>query len=548
MGVRTIKRQSFVKGAMILAAANAVSKILGAVFKIPITYILKEEGMAIFNSAMQVYIMVLTLILCGTPIAVSKMVAERLALKKESDVHKIIRISEILLSVCGVLGSAVLFFGADFFAYCMKDSQIVYAVKAISPSVFFVSLGLVYKGYCQGTQNMIPTAVSQVTEAVIKLTAGYALAVYFMKCTTAVTSAGAVFGITVGEIAATFILLIMYVSDKRDTKNETGNTKSNLSTRVVVAELLKLAVPLTAATSVGSVLSTVDIGMIRSRLQAAEFTAAAAQNMLCRYGGFTDVFDGLEKTLRISDEGARWLYGAYSGYALTVFHLPPGIVGTLGVSILPVIAGAFAVGNMKKVSNSVQFALKIAVITALPCAVGMFILSAPILQLLFKNTASSQLLTVIAPCVVTVCVVTVSSSVLQAAGKVAVPFVNMLIGSAVKLTAIYFLTAVPEINILGAPIATNLDYLTIAVLDMYAVKKITGVKYDMVGIFVKPTAAVGVMGFIVWAMYAPILSFTGSNAAAVFTAATAGAAAYAIMLVLTGTIRMSEIKSLFRKI
>lgn len=545
MGVRVIKRQSFVKGAIILVAANAVSKILGAVFKIPITYILKEEGMAIFNSSMQVYVMVLTLVLSGTPAAVSKMVAEKLALGKELDVHKIVRVSEIMLSVCGLIGSMVLFFGADCFAYFMKDAKTVYAIKAISPSVFFVSLGLVYKGYCQGTQNMIPTAVSQVTEAVIKLAVGYAVARYLISYSVNITSAGAMLGITVGEIVATFILLVMYLPDKRETKIRFKSVKSDLGTGAVVSEILKLTLPLTLASSVGSILSVIDIGMIRTRLRAAKFTVLTAQNLLERYGGFTNVFDGLEKTLKISEEGARWLYGSYSGYALTVFHLPPGIVGTLGVSILPVIAGAFAVGDMKKISNSVQLALRIAITVALPCSVGMLVLAEPILDLLFKNTASSQMLTVIAPCVVSVCIVTISSAVLQATGNVLTPFVNMLIGSAVKLLAVYFLTAVPQINILGAPIATNMDYLTVAVLNMYSVGKIAKIKYNIDAIFIKPTAAAAVMGFVMWAMYAPIMSAAESNAAALLVAATAGAAAYAMMLMLTGAIRMSEIKGLF---
>lgn len=540
-----IKKQSFVKGAMILVVANAISKILGAVFKIPITYILKEEGMAIFNSTMQVYIMVLMLVLSGAPVAISKMVAENLALGRKGNVHKIMRVAEFLLAVCGLIGSIVLFFGAEFFAYAMHDEKIVLAVRVIAPSVFFVALGLAYKGYYQGTQNMIPTAVSQVTESVIKLIAGYAFAMYLINYNVQTASAGATFGITVGEIIATFILLVMYLPDKWKSKN--GDTKSE-NRRKILKDILKIAVPLTLAASVSSMLSVVDISMIRSRLQVVEFTAETVQIFLNQYSGFTYVFDDIGNTLRISEEGARWLYGAYSGYALTILHLPPGIVGTLGVSILPVIAGAYAVGDIKKISSSVQLALRIAILAALPCAVGMLLLSEPILELLFRNTASAELLTVAAPSVVMICIAGITSAVLQATGDVTVPFRNMLIGSAVKLATIYVLVARSEFNIMGAPISTNLDYLTVSVLNLYAIKKSMNISYDVKAVFVKPVMASAIMGTVVWLLREPVDIIMMGEPVGVLVVIAAGALAYAMALVLVGAIEMREIKGLFKRL
>lgn len=546
--MRIIKKQCFVKGAIILVTANAISKILGAVFKIPITYILKEEGMAIFNSTMQIYIMVLTLALSGAPIAISKLVAENTALERYSNVYKIVRVSEILMAILGIIGSAVLFIGAESFAEIVRDENTVLAIKAIAPSIFFVTLGLVYKGYYQGTQNMIPTAVSQVVEAVIKLVCGYGFAVWLINYAVGVTSAGAIFGITIGEVIATLILFLLYIPSKRDIKFIGRDIKNDESDFKILKNILMLALPLTLASGVGSVLSVVDISVIRTRLQQIRFDTVSAQNMISLYGTYTDVFDNIQQTLRLSENAASWLYGAYSGYALTIFHLPPGIVGALGVSILPVIAGAYAVKNWKKINVSIQLALRIAAIVALPCAVGMFVLAEPILHLLFKNTASAQMLRVISPCVLTVCVVTISSAVLQAMGKVIQPFINMLVGTAVKLVLMYILIVKPEINIIGVPIATNADYFAVAVLNLLAIKRITGAEYNLITIFIKPATATLIMGLVIWLLYEPLCFILMSEMYAALAVIAAGGVVYALSLIMTGAVSMRDINAIFKRI
>lgn len=542
-----IKKQSFVKGTIILVAANAVSKILGAVFKIPITYILDEEGMAIFNSAMQIYVMVLMLIISGLPVAISKLIAEQTALKNETNVHKIVRVSEMILVILGIMGSLILFFGAEIFANIMRDTKTVFAIQAIAPAVFFVAIGVVYKSYYQGIQNMTPTAISQVIESVIKLAAGYGIAVLLIEYNVQIKSAGAILGTTVGEVIATFILMLLYLPDRHKLKKN-GDTKTSMSTMTIVKKIVTVAVPLTFASGIGSILSVIDISMIRSRLQAIQFTEQTAQRLLSQYGGYTNLFDNVVNTLKMSEEGARWLYGAYSGYTLTIFYLPSGIVGALAVSILPVIAGAYAVGDIKKISYYVQLAMRIAVLIALPCSAGMFMLSEPILNLLFKNSASALMLTVISPCIMTVCLTTISTSVLQATGHIMIPFRNMLIGSALKLITIYFLIAEPQFNILGAPISTNIDYLAVSVLNIYAMGRLLNVRYNVIDVIVKPVFCTLVMGVIIWLLYVPVSAMLNSEIGGVLVVMAVGVVSYAMALFITRAIEMREIKGLFKRI
>ncbi|MCX7715430.1 MAG: polysaccharide biosynthesis protein [Clostridia bacterium] len=529
---------------MILIAANAISKILGAVFKIPLAYILQEEGMAIFNTAFQVYIMVLSFIISGIPLAISKMVAENMALLRENEAHKIIRVSEILLAAIGTAGSLILFFGAGLIASLMKDPETAYSIKAVAPAIFFVALGVVYKSYYQGVQNMFPTAVSQVVEAVIKLAAGYALAIYFINHRTGITSAAATFGVTIGEIVATFILLVMYLPHKRKIRLE----KASVRTVEILREIAKIAVPLIGAAGVSSILSVIDIAMIRARLQAINFTAESAHAIVLQYSNFTHVFDKLPISLKMGEEGARWLYGAYSGYALTIFHLPVGIVGTFGISILPVIAGAFALGDMKKASRSTQLAIRISLLVAFPCASGMLMLSKPMLYLLFRNTASAPLLSAIAPCVPTVCIVTITTAILQAAGKIMPPFRNMLVGMGIKLILTYVLVGMPQFNIMGAPISSNVEFLVVAVLNLCDVKKVIGVRYDLNSIILKPVVATVVMSVVMYMLYEPMCIIFANEIGGLAATVAAGSGAYVMMLVLLQAITWEEIGSLIRRI
>ncbi|MBR5270618.1 MAG: oligosaccharide flippase family protein, partial [Clostridia bacterium] len=278
-----MKKQSFVKGAIILMIANAISKILGAVFKIPLTYILQEEGMAIYNSAFGIYILFLSFIISGLPFAISKLVSEYNEKKEHNMVSAVISVSTALLLFIGFLGTIILYFGADFFALAMKEPRSVFAIKMIAPSVFFVALGCVYKNYFQGVSNMIPTAISQIVEALIKLCAGYMLAVYFIKTGTQAASGGATLGVSIGEALATLILFVFYIVLKKE-----HTRSSSLEKRVVLSKIGTIAIPLLFTSVISSMLSVMDTTLLRAKL--------------IEYGHSIDE--------------ARFIYGAYSGYAL----------------------------------------------------------------------------------------------------------------------------------------------------------------------------------------------------------------------------------------
>ena len=479
------EHHSFIKGTAILIFANAVSKILGAVFKIPLTYILQEEGMAIFNTAMGVYTTVLTLAVSGFPLALSRMCAEEYALSNYSGLKKSVRVATALMSVLGIIGTAVMFIFADFFANAMKDPKAGLAIRVIAPSVFFVAWGNVYKSYYQGSVNMIPTAVSQIIEAFVKLAAGIAAAFMLKNAVIGITAAGAISGITIGEIIATLILFGMYIPSVKALPY-IGAAKSR---RQICKSLASIAVPMLIFSCIIGSVELLDTATVRNGLLKIRFTPESAEKFLLMYSSYTDRFDDLQSTLKLNLDGARWLFGAYSGFALTLFHLPTGIIGALGTGVLPVISGGLAKKDYQLVKKTADTAFRLTMLIAMPSAFVLGFFSDRLLYLLFKNTASAMLLSRLAPCLVFLCAAQLATVILHASGRIFQPFVISMLGLAVKLFANFFLIPIPELNILGAVIGSCGEFVIVMILSLYLLKKHLGISPDFVGGFLKPLAA-----------------------------------------------------------
>lgn len=534
------KKQGLIQGTLILVAANAVSKILGAIFKIPLTYILQEEGMAVFNTAFSVYATVLTFLLSGMPMAISKMIAEALSLQRQGDARRIVTVSCLILSVLGLLGSSLLFWGADFFALAMKDPKAAESIRFLSPAVFFVALGTVFKSYYQGKVNMIPTAISQVAEAFIKLIAGYGLAVLFAGHGIETTAAWSIFGVTIGEIIATAILAVLYLPDWRKIRRIPART----SVRKICTALSCVAVPMMISAGIEAAMNIADLTMIRSQLLQVQFTPETAERFLLQFSSYTSIFDNLAETLCMDMDGARWLYGAYSGYALTVFHLPVGILATLSVTVLPVLSGALACGQQEKAERTARLSLRLVLLAGLPCAAVLALFAEPILALLFRNTASAPMLRLLSPCLIFICLSQILSTILNAADKTMHAIVHGLIGCGVKLLGNLILIHQPQLHILGAVLSADISYLVILLLDAAAVRRHTTLACPILPLVWKPLLSAAVMCGVMLLLYRPLCVVFAGEIPALFAALFVGAVSYGLMLVLTSAVHREELQIL----
>ncbi len=492
--MKEIKKQSFMEGAAVLVVAHLVVKIIGACFKIPLANILHETGMAFFTRAYNLYAAMFIMATAGLPVAVSKMVSESLAKKNYGESKKILRAAVILLTIIGAAGTCVLFFGARPFAEGAFNSPGSYlSIVAISPAILFISMLSAFRGYFQGHSNMIPTAYSEVLESVAKLVIGLAGAYFLMSVSVELAAAGAVFGVTLGGLFALLLLVFFYYKNKRSTP--TYNTTAARSTSTIFVKLLTIAVPITIGAAVMSLTNVIDTFMIGNRLQAISVTPDLFRTLTEFFGvNPQDAMVGAN----ISHEAADVMYGSYSGYAMSLFNLPPSIVTSISMSIVPAISAALAISNKSQARLLTESSIRITTIFSLPCAIGLAVLSTPILICLYNNARAQDTLTLLSLAIVFVCTVSVSTAILQAAGHVFIPVRNMLIGGLFKVVSNYVLIAVPALNIGGAPVSTFCCYLLIAGLNLMSIKKIIKPNFNVRDFIIKPFISALIMGLIVY--------------------------------------------------
>lgn len=532
-----MKPESFFKGTLILISANAISKILGAILKIPLTYILGEQGMAIYQTAFSVYIMLLSFITSGLPFAISRYTAQEQTLGRYGNIRFAHRFSFLIMAVFGLLASLIMFFGADFFALSMKDQKATFAIKAIAPSIFFVATGCVYKSCYQGYACQTPTAISQVIEAFTKLICGYFLASWFSVFSVKYSAGAAIFGVTIGEAVATLVLFLMYIPYRKNLQ-EKSRTHSR---RKIAKALISVAIPMTACSVVSGLLGLFDASVIRNQLANLTFSEATAEKFLSIYSPYTNIFDSLSAGGRLSSEGARWLYGAYSGYAATVFNLPIGVLASFGIAILPIVSSGIASKNYSGLFKTVSRAAKTILVISLPASAILFLFSKEILFILFKNSASYLMLSAMATILVPATLSQFLCSVLHATGNIMTPFKYVTVCNLIKVGLTYLLIPLPELNILGAIIASfaaNVIYLILTVLRL---KKDFGLSAVSLSDFLKICLSVLIMSGTAYLLLSPMLCIFSNLYIAFFIAILISLIAYAFSLMLFGAVKKEEI-------
>ncbi len=446
-----MKKQGVAYGAIILAVASVLVKVIGAVFKIPIGAILGPEGMASFSLAYNIYALFFVISTAGIPVAVSKLVAEY-----QDD--KLLKVILPCVSAFGALASAALFFGADFFAEVMGSESAKSAICAIAPAIFFVSISSVLRGYHQGRQNMLPTAISEVIEALGKLVFGLCFALLLVKrgenCH--IIAAGAVVGVSIGAaISAAFLLIY-----KRGVLSEI----TLQSKREILKLILKNAVPITLGASVVSLSNVIDSALIMRLLQKVGY----------------------------SEDKAMWLFGSYN-YAVTLFNLPSVVVQTFGISLIPNIAHMRAQKQYGRLSDTVEASLKISMLLSFAAAFGLFALGIEVIYFLYGGIVemssiylAGRLLACLAISIPFLTAASISASVLQAVGDVKTPMYSMIAGAVIKVVCNLVFVRIPSVNIYGACIGCLISYSFTAIKNMRAISKKQEFRISFLRIFSKP--------------------------------------------------------------
>lgn len=507
----------FIQGALILAIANLLVKVIGAVFKIPLINLIGDDGMGYFNIAYQIYTFMFIIATAGFPIAISKMVAESIARGNNSDAKRIFNTALSFLAIIGLIGTVILLSFPNQLENLVAVKGSSLGIIAIGPAVFFVSMASVYRGYFQGRQNMIPTAISEVVEATAKLLVGYFLASFFMNMTinnelstavniasnqvqssnirTIFASAGAISGVTIGTLLSFLILSIIYIVSK----NKKGTSSEDVrSRRSILKELIFIAIPITIGASVSSLTTLIDMCTITRRLVIRPEVLAPYSFMFQKGTAFfqkalEEGWQGIE----LYRQQASTLYGMYTGKALTMFNLPLTLVVALGMSVVPALSASLAKKDSLQAKSITESTIRIAILFAAPCALGIASLSKEVLFILFDDFNAQSVLAILAIAIIPVAVVSVTNAILQAYGKVYCPVINMIIGGLFKV--LFNFICIPYLGIDGAPLGTFLCYTIIACLNLKDIVKYAGIKFKPVEFIIRPVFAaiiMGVVGFI----------------------------------------------------
>lgn len=515
-------KKSFMQGAVILGIAGLIIKVLGAFFRIPLANLIGDEGMGYYQTAYPIYVLFLTLATAGIPIAISKLVSERIAVQDYYEAHRVFRISFILLFCIGISSAAICFFGAEYLVTAMGNPNAKFAMLAISPALLFVPLMASYRGYFQGMQNMKPTAVSQVVEQLFRVAAGLTLAFVLLNYGRKYAAAGASFGATAGAVAGLIAIVAIYLFKRKYLRADIERTShvNKEKGTTILTKIFIIAVPITIGAAIMPIMNAIDLGIVMRRLQETGW----------------------------SYDAANGLYGQLTGMAGPLINFPQVLTQAVSMSLVPAVAAAYKQKDMNFLRYNVQLGLRTSIIIGMPCALGLMTLSYPIMQLLYplqKASAASAApaLFIMASGVIFLSTVQTLTGVLQGIGKQMIPVRNLFIGAIAKIILTYTLTGIVSINVKGAAIGTVVAYIVASTLNILAVKKYTGAKFDAKLTFIKPVAAGVVMSAAVWVSYRIFYGFLG-NTLSTALSILIGAAVYALMLFVTKAITNEEIKLL----
>jgi len=521
------KKQSFLKGAAILAAASIFVKIAGAVYRIPITMILGDAGYGYFQSAYSIYSLFLMISTAGIPVALSRMVSSAAAKGRIRLVKRYFSVALPAFLIIGAVAMIAMFLFAGKLAGFMNNSNAAPGIRVIAPAVFFSCIISVYRGYAQGFENMVPTAVSQVAEVLCKTVFGIAAAMWLIgrSYELPTVAAGAITGVTVG--LALCIPLLIRFKRKMDVGLRLEDDLSELpgSSRVF-GQLMKVCIPITIGASFMTIMAVIDNSIVQGRLQTG---------------------------LGFSEFESSSLFGLYSK-CVTIYNLPSALIVPVSVSIVPAIAAELARKNSAETKGIMQSAVKLVNLLAMPASAGIMVLARPILTALYSDTRQETvtIMTILGAASFFLCLQFITTAILQANGFERITMITFPIGGICLVALDYILVGNPKFGITGSPMGTLMCYTVISLLNIIFIHTRVKERPRLSGAFVKPLLCSAAMAAVAFGIYKLVyrvgsgLLGEGRLAVVVYLAATivVSVVVYVVLIVGSKTITEEDLKLL----
>ena len=531
--------KSFAAGALILMLSNVIVKVIGALLKIPLTDLITLEGMLYYNSAYKIYSILFLISTTGLPIAVSRLVAKSNALGRRNEVNRIFKITITMFAIVGTICTLIMFIFADTFASSSSMPEANIAIRVIAPTILFVCIVSAIRGYFQGHQEMLTTGLSQLIEALMKLVIGYGAAYYAMQkgYPLYIVAAYAISGVTIGVVLSCIFLVAVYVYKQRNPLPCTD--PKSMSTKRIAKRLIMIAIPVSLTSAALYLAGIIDVFTVVNILKG-----------------------------QIGEASAKLSYSAYTSITETLSNMPSSIIYGIAISALPAVVAALAKKNMKRAERYMRSAMHLTLVLALPCAIGMSVLSRGIISFVYSSSTTSTIierlengsivtsldvsataLSILALGIVFITMYSTTNALMQSNGLEWYTIISVLTGIVVKLVFSLILLNIPAIGLYGAPIGTVFCYVAAVFMNNRFLRLKAGVRLNLINLAVKPLIAAIGCGSGAYIAYNALIHIIGNggrlqNAVAVAVAMLFGAFIYAFVLLLIKGLPEHEVKLL----
>lgn len=523
--------KSFLRGAAILGIAGLICKIIGAVYRIPLTNIIGEEAMGIYSKVYQIYTLLLVLSTSGLPTAISKLVAERYAMNDPRGAESIFKLARnILLTFGGICMSLMMLF-SGLIADSLGISEGAFVVICIAPSLI-LSVMSSYYGYFQGMQLMMPSATSQVVGQVGKLLFGFTFAILWMPKGPTMAAAGALLGVTLSEFGSLVYIYTVYRFKYKALKAQIDAAPRKIHVmrkREMLKQLFRISVPITIGGAIIPLVNMIDSYLVTWCLLALDY----------------------------GREHINSMYGVLNGMVSSLVNMPAVLTVAISSSLVPAVSRAITERKGQQVSKMTSTGLKLALIIGLPACAGLFMMAKPILSLLYGTSSADKfttwqiafpsafgynfvftklelgeiLLQIMSFGVLFISIVQAMTGALQGVGKILMPIRNLFIGGVCKVLVNVVLISIPGINIKGAPVGTVVCYGVTTILNVICAIKYCNLRISIKDMILRPLLATGIMVFVIKVMQQVLGARLQSRGVTLLVIATAGGA-YIIALLL----------------
>lgn len=516
---KAITKQTIIQGALILTLASILIRVLGAVYRIPLGRLLGDEGLGIYAVPNQFYLLFFTISSAGIPVAVARLVSEKVSAGLYRDAYRTFRVSFAAMFSVGLFFTLLLYFGASW----LVDTGLVanpasyYGLLAIAPVIFFSAVTASLRGLFQGLQYMSPVAVSQVADQVMLVVGTILFSYLLLPGGLALAAAGANFGAVPGAVAATAIMAFYYFKyrggllelARRDTSQYREEAWSLLK------KILAVSVPISFASVAMAITGIIDNKLIIDRLQLVGY----------------------------SQQQATALYGQFNQMAMSFINISIAFAFSLGTSLVPSVAESYGAGHRQHIRQQASTAIRLSLLTTLPAAAGLYALAPQLTQFIYGNSEAGIPLAALAPAVIFWGVHLVLSGVMQGLGRADIPVYNLLAGIAFKIAITYYLIPSP-LGIRAAALGTMTMFVVSSVLNIISVKRMVGLDIDFSHSVLRPGLASVIMGLGVWEVYRLSLPLLGHQYFATMAAMLAGLVLFPVLAVLSGSIRPEDLRSI----